>query len=549
MAEIIDYVQGSSMRLGSGYDLLERTVKLSPLEPVKMVTEGRGPDETELSLVETSSELSQFLKVGVEGAYDCLVFKASVKSDFVEETQINQYSLLFVVHSKCVKGVEIVDQPRLNAQALGLIGNGNYNAFRNSFGDYYLSALTRGGELFGLIQISTRSESERMQLRTDLGASGISWSARAQLESRLASTVSSSSIRVKIKINGISGYSTPTTVPALFRLVEDFPRRVEAGGSPIKLEVRPVNEFPEYQQAVLEFDADTRYGLWSLSNHYLDYKMLWNNIAFMLSAAGAERFDFDTVDKDTVAAQRTKVERKLQELESLSEKLIRAQIKPDDPRIIAFMPAYAFEDTLRLPNPVELRELPTIKIFPLNHTGGDTEMAGHSPRITIDATLTSPPDRRSVVLSTHIKMQESRKDWTTFEGDWRGTAVDLRNTGLKVLDFRPATGTVRAQAGEDDHDWHWYGGTGLIKRAYCRSDVKGKETGKIGADAIEFNPFKAIVAPLERPKAARPVTPTAFKALHRDVATFWLRRPAIALKPAAARTKAAPAGTRRKKVA
>ena len=154
--------------LGSGYDLMKRTVKLSPLHDVQMQPMAGGPTEIDLSFIENASALSQFLKVGAEGAYDALAFKASVKAQFVEETQINKYSLLFVVHCKCIKDVEILQQPQLSETAGTMAADGHFTAFRRSYGDYYVSTLTRGGELFGMIQINTRSESEREQLLIDL---------------------------------------------------------------------------------------------------------------------------------------------------------------------------------------------------------------------------------------------------------------------------------------------------------------------------------------------------------------------------------------------
>lgn len=522
MSEIIDYQVGSGTQLGSGFDLLGRAVKFSPLAPVSVTTEGSGPDETELKFIETSADLSQFLQVGAEGAFDAVAFKASAKSKFVLETKINKYSLLFVVHSRIIKGVEIVSQPTLNEKALGLATQGKHIAFRKAYGDYFTSALTRGGELFGMIKISTSSETRRQELQAELNASGIGWSAHADLESRIASKVARKDIQVTTRISGITGYKTPTTPEALFKLAQDFPNLVRAKGTPIKVELRPISDFPEYQEAVHQFDADTRYALWELSNHYIDYQMLWNDLDFMKSPAGRNRFDFDTVSKATVATEQAKVGRQLKALTSLSERLVLGKIKPNNPQVARFTHAHKFQQRLRIPNPIEQFMVPTVSVFPLTRTRGDADMAGHNPHVKVRADLMSPSNRL-IELKTYVKMKEDRKDWTTFEGTRKTTLLDLRRSGLKIVDYWPRKGVVTTQAGKNDHAWHWYGGTDLIKRAHCRSDTKGRETGRIGADVVEFEPVNVVLAPLDRgPAPAR--TRAVFKKQQKALSNYWVRR-------------------------
>lgn len=530
MSEIIDYKRGTRMHLGSGYDLLARTVKRSPLKPIQAGQQFYGDTDTDLRMVESASELHDFLKIGAQGSFDALVFKASVKSEFLMETGINDYSLFIVVRSSYVKEVEYVDRPELSEEALRLIRRGAYTAFRQAYGDHYVASLTRGGELYGLIRIDTRSESERLKLKAELKASGIGWEARTDLASRISKNVSSKSVRVRVRANGITNFRQPTTVAALIELAEALPQKIQAGGTPIKAELAPMTEFPEYTQAVHEFDSDTRYALFTLSRHYAEYQMLLNDIVFMLSPSGTARFNFDRVSKTVVRRQQTRVEQQLRAIETLSEQLIRRRIQPDDRRILSFTDAYTFRTTLTLPNPIEEYAVPPMSVFPLRYnTRGDAEMAGHRPKIWIHATLTAPT-RRYLRLHVHVKMQESKRDWTTFEDSHDKTIVDLRNTGLSIVSYRPAKGTLYAQAGEDDHKWHWYQGQDLIKRARCLSDTRGKETGRIGANPIEFRPVKVEIAPLKAPTAPKPLSRQAFTTQIKSVLSFWAHPPVARLK-------------------
>jgi hypothetical protein len=539
MSELIDYPSPSSMLLGGGYDFIKRQIKLSPLSRFDTVTESVGSVATDLDFVERASELSSFLKVGAEGAYDSAAFRASVKSEFVQETQINEYSLLFVVHCACVKQVEIAaGLPTLNGDAQAMAQAGSFNAFRNSFGDHYVSALTRGGELFGLIQITTRSQQAREALKAELGTGGVGWNAHADFESKVAKRSSELTIRLHTRVNGVSGvgYENPTSVSGLFKLVEEFPAKVAAAGTLVKAELRPISELPSYQGQVASFDDDTRYALARLSDHFLDYTMLLNNIDFIVAHPG--QFDLDTVPMATVKAQRPRVQDKLHELELLSTGLVGGEVKHADARVAGFLPADVFADTLTLPNVIETVQPPPIVMHPLRfNTRGDAEMDGHWPRIDIDATLSSP-DQRTLALQVHLTMTENKADWTTFEDNWPPTGsaterrpgtmpgFDLRNTGLQIVDFRPKTGALHAQAGHNDHDWHVYPGTDLIASADCLSDINGKETGRIGARSISFNPVKVILAPAPR-AAVRGLAvggAAAFSQARQAVLQFWVRR-------------------------
>lgn len=529
MSEIIEYVHNSSMLLGSGYDFSTREVKLSPLAaPIHKVQEAKGPSELKLAFIESATHLSEFLDIGVEGSYDALMFGGSAKAEFVTQTSIDEYSLLLVVVARCVNGVEIVSQPQPSADALALAAKGDLIGFRRSFGDRYVSALTRGGELYGLIRIQTKNVSEQQSLKAQASAHGFGWSSRVAVEAFLKNVSSQHSITVECKINGLSGYANPTSAAALFKLAEDFPVLVAKQGTPLKVELRAVSELPKISLATSKISEDTMQALLLLSDHYLDYTVLSNNIRFMLSPSGKDRFDFDTVSKDTIHAQQDKVQKQLRALRLLADKLIRGDIKYNDPSIEGFTPAYLFDDSLKLPNEVESLQIPPVAIFPLRrNTRGDSEMDGHHPIIDINASLQTPPSHAELQLSIQVKMREDRSDWTTFEDSWLGTVLDLRQSGRKIVSFHPNTGALHAQAGSDDHDFHWYTGSGLVKRAYCRSDTDGSERNRIGAKPIEFQPVKVVIG--EPPPPPKPGPHKLPKTKLREGRTarleFWRGKP------------------------
>jgi hypothetical protein len=540
MSELIDCPAGSTLLLGAGYDFVRRETKLSPLHPFEKISEPTGSLTTDLSFVEHAAELSSFLKVGAEGAYDSPAFHASLKSEFVQQTQINEYSLLFVVHCACAKQVDLASGiPGLNADALAMLRSGQLGAFRQSFGDHYIEALTRGGELFGVVQITTRSQRERESLKAELNAGGVSWSARGSFESKVSRSSSQVEIRLHTSFSGmpIADLKNPTTVGELFALVEQFPAKVAAAGTVVKALLRPIGDLPEYQQPTTGFDDPARQALAMLGDQFLEHTLLLNNLDFIVSHP--DRFAIDSVPLPEVQAYRPQVQARLREIEQLSLGVISGTLAADDARIAAFPSAQSLADTLRLPGALESFTPPDIGVFPLRfNTAGDAEMDGHSPLIDIDAVLTSP-DQRTLALQVHVKMKENKADWTTFEDNWppapsaaagaagQVSGFDLRHTGLQIVDFRPRSGALHAQAGHNDHDWHTYKGTGLIASADCLSDINGKETGHIGARTIRFNPVQLVLGPLPRPRGALPraalaaAPPDRLSLARRDSLQFW----------------------------
>lgn len=495
MTEMIDYV-GGSMMLGAGYDLVGRSVKQSPLNSFTKAEEGAGPVSSELEFIESAAHLNELLDIGAEGAYDSLLFSASGKADFVRETHIDEYSLLFIVHVSCVNKTEIVTAPMLSAQAKDLLSHGQLDQFRQSYGDHYISSVTRGGELFGMIRIDTRSVSDNTRLSSEASGSGFNWDVRTSVKAFIQRAASQTSINVRVRTSGITGYHNPTTVDDLIKLAEDFPAIVAAQGTPIKVGLSPLNELPEVHMDVRTLNVPVRLALAELSDRYLDYTVLFNNIQFMLSPKGADRFDFDSVSKDTVRQQKDKVNNKLQDLQLLAGKVMSGAIAPNDPSIRTFVPAYEFDNGLTLPNAIDTVQIGNWSIYPLPWAGGDDrEMAGHRPWIDMGAQLTVIEGRSKLQLKVALVMTESgRHNPTKFEGSRTGVVVDLKYTGAQIVGFEPSIGALRARGGEDDHKWHWYDGTQLIKRAHCRSDVDGNETGRIGADAIELNPVRIIIS-------------------------------------------------------
>lgn len=129
----------------------------------------------------------------------------------------------------------------------------------------------------------------------------------------------------------------------------------------------------------------------------------------------------------------------------------------------------------------------SIRAWHLPHEGtGDTEMAGHNPRITIRANVAREGPR--LILTGTVEMREAQEDFTTFLGTFMKTVfdVDLEAPGCTYRDFISRSGGLDADGGNDNHKWTLYeNGNGIVRAANCLSDTDGDDAGRLGC-TIEF---------------------------------------------------------------
>jgi hypothetical protein len=139
---------------------------------------------------------------------------------------------------------------------------------------------------------------------------------------------------------------------------------------------------------------------------------------------------------------------------------------------------------------LDMRNFMSTALHPLRgRCGGDQEMAGHSPYITIKSDLRSMRGGKQVDQVTTVQMRESKRDWTCFNDlETRTLIPDMEKVfpGCYLIGNTIPVGTLDARAGNDDHSWRNYPGRAGIRSADCLSDTKGKDYMKVGCKKITF---------------------------------------------------------------
>lgn len=494
-ADLVDYPLGASIRIGDGFDPIGNKGKSSPfLPPAVEKAQGVGGSESEFKLVESASDLNQVMKINSDNNFG-LVFKASIAGSFLKEVELHEYAFNFIIRSRCLLVTSTIKgEPVLNPDAENLLKTGKLAQFRSIYGDYYVKSVTPGGDFLGLIQIQTSSAKEREEIRAKGNFKGVNWESRNDFSKDVSKFSKSISTNVQKKIYGVLT-AEPKSMGEMFSFAAAFPTNIAAsGGSPVRIEIVPYDGLAAYDKAIHEIPTPIRQAVQRLSDLYLDYRMLRDTLNFALSSSNAKRFDYDRVTKSELDKAKVQVVKTLNLIEANSEKVLRGELLPSSSDA-EIMPINVFSQQLHMPEELIVLSGESMEIFPLMFvSGGNHDMSGNRPRISIDSLITQSTDGKELTVSTKVLMVEAKSDWTTFGGSESRQLLDMRGTGMHIIQFNPKSGTLRAQAGNDDHSWHLYNGSRLIQSAHCISDVKGDEDGKIGAKPVSFAPIKITVA-------------------------------------------------------
>ncbi len=131
-----------------------------------------------------------------------------------------------------------------------------------------------------------------------------------------------------------------------------------------------------------------------------------------------------------------------------------------------------------------------ITFIPNRHTDGDREFAGHGPRVTGSVKLiedVSAGTARKVKMRVQMKARETKKDWTTVEGQ-KDYDVFSFPSGYKIVQrLTPSTTISSFDYTDSNHrDDVINPGQGPARQLIITGDTKGKDVGKVKA-VVHFN--------------------------------------------------------------
>ena len=242
---VLPWLQG--MQIGSGYDSLTQVVKGEAY--------GDGTDTTLVSATKDSQTFSQDIlrienteklnnslsvSASVEGSYG--LFSASASSTFQTETEVNSYSLYFLINTIVRNSEEHIKNYVLDPITLSLAGDD----FRDRFGDYFVEGVMSGGTFYVLMQLTTNSQETKTDITAGLeaGYGAESFSIKGKFSTEIKNASSHKGVNFSSHVGGAGAtadfYSQQyDTVDAVLDAASKFPASVAAGGAPMFAILKP----------------------------------------------------------------------------------------------------------------------------------------------------------------------------------------------------------------------------------------------------------------------------------------------------------------------
>ncbi|WP_296420324.1 hypothetical protein [Pseudooctadecabacter sp.] len=238
---VLPWVTGMSE--GAGFDSLSLQPKGAPYDPQKSdltlkPTSGSSSQTFTQAVrrIESSSQLNDALSVSASVSASYGLFSATASSTFQKETQVNNYSLYFLVSSFVRNSEEQITRYALSDAALALDGN----TFRQKYGDYYVGGVVSGGTLYALLNLSTNSRETKQKITASLDAKysgGLSVGGKFSTEISHALKTSGVDFSSEFKTAGATAEWNASakhdTVDDIIASANSFPVGVNEGGAPM----------------------------------------------------------------------------------------------------------------------------------------------------------------------------------------------------------------------------------------------------------------------------------------------------------------------------
>lgn len=161
------------MDFGNGVDDLNGNVRGKGVTYSAPSSDGSFSGQTvrfHLKMIETVDDLkkSMGIDVSVSGSYD--LFSGSEKFSFTEQSNFHAYSIFLVAGITVSNPPTIIENEALTTSASTLLANGDNKRFREEFGDLYVKEMTSGGELWAVLEFTTRTDSDKVDITNRLSA-------------------------------------------------------------------------------------------------------------------------------------------------------------------------------------------------------------------------------------------------------------------------------------------------------------------------------------------------------------------------------------------
>ncbi|WP_375280817.1 hypothetical protein [Pseudooctadecabacter sp.] len=320
----------TGMKEGAGFDSLSLQPKGAPYDPAKsdltlQPTSGSSSQTFTQAVrrIESSSQLNDALSVSASVSASYGLFSATASSTFQKETQVNNYSLYFLVSSFVRNSEKQITSYALSDAALALDGN----TFRQKYGDYYVGGVVSGGTLYALLNLSTNSRETKQKITASLDAKysgGLSVGGKFSTEISHALKTSGVDFSSEFKAVGATAQWNASakhdTVDEIITSANSFPLGVNDGGAPMFAILMPYSLLAQAPQPAGNISTGAVNAVRkTLTAIYLQADQILNSVNYALD--NPKQFSTSIIAKlPQIQAQMTKV---IQEIQTANDEIMK----------------------------------------------------------------------------------------------------------------------------------------------------------------------------------------------------------------------------------
>lgn len=339
------------MEPGGGYDSLAQIVKGNASgdgSDLKLeASTARSQTFTQdIRRIENTEQLNNSLSVSasVNGSYG--LFSASASSTYQKKTEVNSYSLYFLISSFVRNSEQQIKKFVLDQNSLQL----NADEFRVKYGDYFVQGVISGGTFYSLLQLATDSEETKEDITASAEASysgGFSIGGKFSTEIGKAASHKGVNLSSTVSATGATASWNSgqkfDTVDDLLKLASEFPKGVHDGGAPMFAILKPYSLLQDAPKTGASIDSGAINAIrQTITQVYLQAKQILDSVNYALN--NPKQFP-EVKDLHTVQQEMTNV---MQDVLRINKQLVTDPTKTD----------------------IELPKMPSLSLIPERLWGG-----------------------------------------------------------------------------------------------------------------------------------------------------------------------------------
>lgn len=233
---VLSWYGPSGMAYGTGYDYVSQNIAGTCVRFDPPAAQGVGNVDRKLNIevLEDMTALTRHLSVSASAKMRMGLYSGSAKASYTSQSVKDSTSVFVAVYSEVIGYTFTVRNPRLDDGSGGGVNwkdkfSSEVATFRASCGDRFMTSITTGGKLVGILKISTSSDKEKAAVTANVKAkSALFNSGSASLRETTSSLMRQYQASITMFETGPADNASPTSFDSFMDAIEAFPDKAIA---------------------------------------------------------------------------------------------------------------------------------------------------------------------------------------------------------------------------------------------------------------------------------------------------------------------------------